>query len=154
MNKKNLCDRIAERLKNTQEKGLTPRRANYLGAFLSQKEEIQQASAAGWRIKTIWQTLHDEGLFTGTYETFLGYFRKFISNSKGYLEESTTPAPNADSLTPLKEEASVPSVKPPKSRWKAETESGIFDYSPTMTDDKRKKIFGSEKTPKQEDSHG
>ncbi len=51
-------------------------------AFLALKEDISEALEKGWSITAIWETLHDEGSFTASYNTFRLYIMKYINGQK------------------------------------------------------------------------
>lgn len=75
MAQKKLSERIAERAQRQEGGG---RKQQYQAIFLSLRDEIDEASKAGWKVRTIWETLHLEKKFDGTYECFLSYFNKII----------------------------------------------------------------------------
>lgn len=83
---KTLSTRIAERT------GLkTPtRNAKNRASFLVLRPDIEQALNDGWPVKTIWETLHEEGKITFSYQAFRGYVNRLIlSSNKG---ENTPPS--------------------------------------------------------------
>lgn len=47
--------------------------------FLALREEISEALEKGWSLTAIWETLHDEGSFTATYNTFRLYVLKYLN---------------------------------------------------------------------------
>jgi len=49
--------------------------------FKQMQDEIKQALNLGYNAKDIWQKLHEDNKFLGSYTTFLSYARK-ISNNK------------------------------------------------------------------------
>lgn len=81
---KTLSERIAARVKT--------KRSQNRAAFLALRSEIAQAMADGWPIKTIWQTLHEEGKVSFGYEAFINHVKRLIK------------APSAASLPPPKAE--------------------------------------------------
>ena len=131
-----------------------------LPQFLAMKESIEEALRRGWSMKTIWEVLYEQKKFTGRYNCFAIYDRKYIKKNAeaeglSSLLDSTSVVPVVpqDSL-PQENISSKPGKASPTDNWKPETESSVFDYNPTMTDEKRKNMFGSKKDKKQEESHG
>jgi hypothetical protein len=80
---KSLTERIAERV-NRQS---LPARRQGRNRFLAMKGDIAQAIEAGWSIKDIWRTLTAEGKVVVSYQAFVGYVKRFITDAK------TTSAP-------------------------------------------------------------
>lgn len=76
--KKSLSARIAERA----EKKKPSRNAQNRAAFLALREDIKQALDDGWPVKTIWETLHEEGKITFSYQAFRGYVNRIILTAK------------------------------------------------------------------------
>ncbi|HAT8918601.1 TraK family protein [Legionella pneumophila serogroup 1] len=81
--------------------------------FLALREEISEALEKGWSLTAIWETLHDEGSFTATYNTFRLYVLKYLNGQKpGYSQQATieqrskTPAENQ---AKMKKPATIPS---------------------------------------------
>lgn len=66
-----------------------------LALFLSKKEEIIEALLAGWSRKSIWEFLHGQRAFEGSYDCFIRYVRKYIQPSLilTCTDVSTVPAP-------------------------------------------------------------
>ena len=75
----NLSARIAKR--NELQKNTT-RNARNLAAFLAVRLDVKEALDDGWPVKTIWETLHDEGKITVSYQAFRGYVNRLISSNK------------------------------------------------------------------------
>ena len=71
---KTLSSRIAERtgLKNPV------RGAKNRAAFLAVRLDVQEALNDGWPVKTIWETLFEEGKITCSYQAFRGYVNRLI----------------------------------------------------------------------------
>lgn len=101
-----------------------------LALFLSKKDEINEAMAAGWSRKNIWELLHSQKAFEGCYDCFLRYVRKYIDLSE--------PMPADGPIAPTK---SVTTVRP---SLQANTPSG-FDFSPTF---QPSEIYGEEEAGK------
>lgn len=75
---KNLSERIADRMRNKK----ATVGAQNRGAFLALKAEIIQALDDRWPVKTIWETLHEEGKVTFSYQAFRNYVNSLILASK------------------------------------------------------------------------
>lgn len=75
---KSLSERIAERSK----KKSPSRNAQNRAAFLAIREDIKQALDDGWPVKSIWETLHEEGKVTFSYQAFRGYVNRLILTNK------------------------------------------------------------------------
>lgn len=71
-----LVVRIAQRMKN-KPSGRDKNRAT----FLNVRADVEQALKEGWLIKTIWQTLYDEGKVDFGYQTFRRYVHQYIQGS-------------------------------------------------------------------------
>ena len=85
---KSLSERIAARAASNK----PSRRAQNRGAFLALRSEVEQALDDGWPVKTIWETLHQEGKVTFSYQSFRGYANRLIL-SRGQAAQR---APMAD----------------------------------------------------------
>lgn len=48
-------------------------------AFLAVRADVQEAIAAGYAVKTIWEHLHETGKIPYRYETFLKHVRRYIT---------------------------------------------------------------------------
>jgi hypothetical protein len=96
---KSLSERIAERVSR---KSLS-RNAQKKVAFLAQREEIKKALEDGWPIKTVWETLKEEGKIEVTYQAFAVYVAKLIRN------QPAVPEP-----PPGREQRPGPSARPSK----------------------------------------
>ena len=75
---KNLSERIAERMRNKK----ASIGAQNRGTFLALKSEIAQAISDGWPVKSIWETLHDEGKVTFSYQAFRNYVNSLLLGGK------------------------------------------------------------------------
>ncbi|PSL90775.1 TraK family protein [Pseudomonas sp. R9.37] len=71
---KNLSERIADRMRDKK----ATVGAQNRGAFLALKGEIIQALDDRWPVKTIWETLHDEGKVKFSYQAFRNYVNSLI----------------------------------------------------------------------------
>lgn len=67
-----LSDRIAKRVRTKSK--YAPH--NNLAAVLALRKDIQQALNDGWSVRTIHQTLHDEGKVAFSYQAFRRYVNR------------------------------------------------------------------------------
>ena len=75
---KSLSERIAARaIKNKSPQSHSDENENR-ALFLALRPEIKQALDDGWPIRTIWETLHEEGKVTCGYDSFRRYTRHLI----------------------------------------------------------------------------
>ncbi len=74
---KNLSVRIAER--TAQKK--PSRNGQNRATFLAIRGDVKQALDDGWPVKTIWETLHEEGKVSFSYQAFRGYANRLILSS-------------------------------------------------------------------------
>jgi hypothetical protein len=84
---KSLSARIAERVVRKKPAGNVRNRA----AFLALRGEVKQAIDDGWPVKTIWETLHDEGGVAFSYQAFRGYVNRLILSPPVSGEAAPTP---------------------------------------------------------------
>jgi hypothetical protein len=47
-------------------------------AFLAVREDVNQALDDGWPVKTVWETLHEEGKITFSYPAFCRYVKRLV----------------------------------------------------------------------------
>lgn len=84
---KSLSERIAERVRSKK----TSVKAQNRATFLALKAEIAQAIDDGWPVKSIWETLHDEGKIAFSYQAFRNYANSLIRDGKKPATPSTDP---------------------------------------------------------------
>jgi hypothetical protein len=75
---KSLSVRIAERATKRKPSQGAQNRAIFLGL----RAEITQAIDDGWAVKTIWETLHEEGKVAFSYQAFRGYVNRLVLVSR------------------------------------------------------------------------
>lgn len=75
---KTLTQRIADRVAK-EGKGATKKNR---AIFLALRGEVEDAIKDGWPVKTIWETLHDEGRVTFSYQAFRLYVNKLIDQGE------------------------------------------------------------------------
>ena len=84
---KNLSARIAERAARKK----PPRNGQNRVTFLAMREDVKQAIDDGWPVKTIWETLHEEGKVSFSYQAFIGYANRLILSSSASRTTVSTP---------------------------------------------------------------
>jgi len=78
------------------------------GAFLALKSEIAQAISDGWPIKSIWETLHEEGKVKFSYQAFRNYVNSLLLDRK----QANKPLVTAE--VPATNTVQEKQVKPPE----------------------------------------
>lgn len=86
---KSLSERIAQRVKTKKPSQFGKNRA----AFLAVRAEVKQALEDGWSVKTVWETLHDEGKIGFSYHAFIRYVNQLIRQVPP--SSAAEPAPKA-----------------------------------------------------------
>ena len=71
---KSLSERIAARTVKKK----PSRSAQNRAAFLALRVDIKQALDDGWPVKSIWETLHEEGKVDFSYQAFRGYANRLV----------------------------------------------------------------------------
>ena len=99
---KSLSERIAERAKKKK----PSRNAQNRAAFLAVRADVKQAIDDGWPVKSVWETLHEEGKVTFSYQAFRGYVNRLILASKPGV--ATAPATPGEGSKP---DAGKPAVE-------------------------------------------
>jgi hypothetical protein len=98
---KSLSERIAAR----SVKKKPSRSAQNRAAFLALRVDIKQALDDGWPVKSIWETLHEEGKIDFSYQAFRGYANRLILSPPATEPPApppvaeATPAPGASNPT-------------------------------------------------------
>lgn len=77
---KNLSERIAARVVGKRAPGESSHgdENQNRAIFLALRPDIGQALEDGWSVKSIWETLHEEGKVTFGYDAFLRYTKHLI----------------------------------------------------------------------------
>jgi hypothetical protein len=86
--KPRLVDRVAAKATTNK----TQQRGEGRAAFLVHKAEIEEALLAGWTVRNVWETLHDEGKISISYVAFTTYVRRYLPAVKA--------APKAEAVRP------------------------------------------------------
>ena len=92
-------------------------------AFLGVRADVQEAMAAGYALKTIWEHLHETGKIPYRYETFLKHVRQHITTDTSV---GIKPRP----IQPMSSTAQVQVKKPPSSKAEAPPPIGVFNFNP------------------------
>jgi len=123
---KTLSERIAARA--IDKKPLLSSNEQNRATFLALRPDIIQALDDGWPVRSIWETLHEEGKVTFCYSAFCGYTNRLIRTPSSHRQEQKVNEP----------ERAVKSAKPGKAKPKTEETpqiSGfIFNPSPKKED--------------------
>ena len=98
---KSLSERIAAR----SVKKNPSRSAQNRAAFLALRVDIKQALDDGWPVKSIWETLHEEGKVDFSYQAFRGYANRLILSPPA--TEPSTQVPAGVPATPV-DKAPIP----------------------------------------------
>lgn len=77
---KSLSERIAARAVDRKSPPLQTHNGDNLNraVFLALRPDIKQALGDGWSVKSIWETLHEEGKVSFGYDAFLRYTKRLI----------------------------------------------------------------------------
>lgn len=118
---KKLSERIAER---ATEK-VQGRNAKNKAQFLSVRDEVEEALGENWTVKDIWETLHEEGAISFSYEAF----RKHVNAWKNSPETKNLSVSIKQNNTPEKE---IKKNEPSKIQEKPK--GFTFDSSPKKED--------------------
>ena len=84
---KSLSVRIAERTARKK----PSRNGQNRATFLAMLGDVKQAIDDGWPVKTIWETLHEEGKVSFSYQAFRGYANRLILSSPESRATESTP---------------------------------------------------------------
>ncbi len=91
---KKLSERIAERA-TAKGRG---RNAKNKAQFLSVRNEVEEALGENWAVKDIWETLHEEGAISFSYEAFRKHVNAWKNHhpepQKNHQQEEAPPPPD------------------------------------------------------------
>jgi len=129
---KSLSQRIADRV-TKEDKGATKKNR---AIFLALRAEVETAIKDGWPIKTIWETLHEEGRVTFSYQAFRLYVNKLIlqdgaddqGRQPGQVPATAAPAAGSASTLPAPMPA-APEAKNPEPVITPKAELGGFNFN-------------------------
>jgi hypothetical protein len=82
---------LSERIATRSLKKKPSRSAQNRAAFLALREEIKKALDDGWPVKSIWETLVEEGKISFSYQAFRGYTNRLILSADHQPEKPSTP---------------------------------------------------------------
>jgi len=88
---KKLSERIAERA-TAKVQG---RNAKNKAQFLSVRHEVEEALGENWTVKDIWETLHEEGAISFSYEAFRNHVNAWKNNPSVSIKQKSTPEKNS-----------------------------------------------------------
>ena len=74
-----------------QRKNASKRDRN-LVAFLAVRDDVKEAVAAGYAVKTIWANMRETGRIGFSYDTFLNYTKKMTRQETDRQAKTTKPA--------------------------------------------------------------
>ena len=110
---KSLSERIAARTVKKK----PSRSAQNRAAFLALRVDIKQALDDGWPVKSIWETLHEEGKIDFSYQAFRGYANRLILSPPATELPAPLPAtsvaPEPGPSNPMKPASPKTAVKKP-----------------------------------------
>lgn len=105
-----------------------PRRQETLAAFLAVREDVKEAIAAGYALKTIWGHMRETGRVSFRYETFLRHVRRHITNALPERPKLPAPVKSAVQARGSDESKSKGTPEPKKS---GVPPVGRFNFDPT-----------------------
>jgi hypothetical protein len=105
-----------------------PRRKETLAAFLAVREDVKEAIAAGYALKTIWEHMHETGRVSFRYETFLRHVRRHITNAPSERPKLPGPVKSEVQARGIDESKSKEIPEPKKSGVPS---VGRFNFDPT-----------------------
>ncbi|MCK9709859.1 TraK family protein [Pseudomonas syringae] len=127
---KSLSERIAERMRNRK----TNIGAQNRGTFLALKNEITDALDNRWPVRTIWETLHEEGKVQFGYQAFRNYVNNLILAPKRSSSARVAPdQEKTDGISPKGKKASqspVPRTTATRNTDQAAPKPTGFNFDP------------------------
>ena len=124
---KSLSERIAARAVN--KKPFESNRNQNRAIFLALRSDIIQALNDGWSVKSIWETLHEEGKVTFGYPAFWSYTNRLIRTPPNNPQKQL--ANDSDNLTKKTRE---PAKKAALETKDAEISGFTFNPTPKKED--------------------
>ena len=102
-------DTLSKQIAETVLKKQRPKDINR-AAFLALRDDIILGIKDGWRVKQIWETLHDQGKISFSYQTFTVYANKLIFHKDQEKKPSTIDIPSqTNTLLPEDQKITTPS---------------------------------------------
>lgn len=105
-----------------------PRRKETLAAFLAVRDDVKEATAAGYALKTIWEHMRETGRVSFRYETFLRHVRRHITNAPPERPKLRAPVKSKVQVREIDESKSKEIPDPKKS---GVPPVGRFNFDPT-----------------------
>jgi hypothetical protein len=123
---KTLSERIADRISKKN-----PTRADQNRAtFISLRREVKASLEDGWPVKTIWETLKDEGKVTFSYQAFRGYVNRLILGKASMGEKAAPENPAALEQKEGQQAAKDTSLDEPSTAKKPVNKGFVFNPVP------------------------
>lgn len=107
-------DELAEWVKK-RDKTRTRQDKNVV-AFLAVRDDVKEAIAAGYAIKTIWEHMHEQGKIAYRYETFLKHVKRHIREAKTDKQPVLAAKNEADASAANKQPDNKPATAAPKAK--------------------------------------
>jgi hypothetical protein len=123
---KTLSERIAARA--IDKKPLLSSKELNRAIFLALRPDIIQALDDGWPVRSIWETLHEEGKVTFCYSAFCGYTNRLIRTQSSHRPEQPTNEPERAGKT------AKPGTAKPKTKDTPQISGFTFNPSPKKED--------------------
>ncbi len=114
---KSLSERIAARAAKKPARNKANR-----AAFLAVRDDVKAALADGWPVKTVWETLNEEGKIEFSYQAFRGYVNRLVLGSP---PPATSPPPPQEPSR-----GSSPSPAPTRRQAKPPAKAAGFEFNP------------------------
>lgn len=102
-----MANSLSERIAARTAKQNPSRSAQNRATFLALRTEIKQAMEDGWPVKTVWETLQEEGKVSFSYQAFRGYVNRLILSTP-----ASQPIPVAAPVAPESPRAPMPEKQP------------------------------------------
>lgn len=128
-----MSKRLTERIAAHMQTQKPTRSGQNRAAFLAQRDDIKEALTDGWPVKTIWETLHDEGKISFGYDAFISYVNSLI-RSPGEPEKATARPPASSKPAPKKAPPATPKPVPPTERKSGVIPSFNHNSRPNIAD--------------------
>ena len=92
-------------------------------AFLAVRADVQEAIAAGYAVKTIWEHLNETGKIPYRYETFLKHVRRHITTDTSAASKPRLVQPQSSTVKEKMDALQKPKAEAPPS-------IGVFNFNP------------------------
>lgn len=122
-----MAKRLTERIAALQQAQKPTRAGQNRAAFLALRDDIKEALDDGWPVKTVWQTLREEGKISFGYDAFISYVNQLIRTTE---KPTVTPVP-APKVPPKPAKPDSRAIATPPPKPEAPTISSGFNFNPT-----------------------